>query len=68
MAYSRKISKKSNSLNETEKNIDVVLDSISNGASIEVLEYWNKTEYIVSYPKGGRYKISKRIYDKLKAN
>lgn len=67
MPYTRKIrqAKSTSNLNLAEMNIDVVLDSISKGAILDIKEGWWKTEYIVKYPEGGWYRIGKRIYDKL---
>jgi hypothetical protein len=50
---------------KSEKDLQVVLNAIKNGAKVVKKEYWNKTEYGVEYPGGGYFKITKTTYDKV---
>ena len=51
-----------------EKNLNVVLAAIENGAKTVILTSWNQIEYGVQYPQGGYFRITKTIYDKINKN
>ena len=50
---------------KSEKDLQVILNALKNGAKVVKKEYWNKTEYGIEYPTGGYIKITKTTYDKL---
>ena len=51
--------------NKVEGTLKEIQNAVINGAIIQQIDFFNKTEYWIKYPQGGYHKISKRIYDSI---
>ena len=68
MSKIKKLSKSNASINEKTNDLDKAKQSIQNGAKLITETSWSgKESYAIQYPQGGYFKITKTIYNKLKA-
>jgi len=64
----KKPSKSTSYLNETEKDFEVAKKALESGGKLVYeVSGWGKESFAIDFPKtGGYWKITKRIYNKLK--